>query len=160
MAYAKTRAWALRGGSGGGGTAAHGVWIKRLSPGEQADGKARDHFEGSSDEGRPARFRVYSCRTEKDAERLYKRLPSYDRRTAGASLGDESVASGQVLDGTRPTTVFHDKVRVGSTVLWTFAMGSAKAVTNERAEQAATQQTDRVEQARKGLKPTATADVP
>lgn len=105
-------------------------------------------------------FSVYSCRTEKDAERLYKKLPSYDRRTVRASLGDESVASGQLLDGTHPTAVMHDKVRVGRTVLWTSAMGSPKAVTSERAEMAATLQTDRVEQARKGLKPTAAADVP
>jgi hypothetical protein len=108
-------------------------------------------------------FTVYSCRTEAAAQRLYRRLPQYDPRPGGSRalhLGDESVASGQLLNGRHPVAVFHDKVRVGSTVLWTYAMGTEKAVTNERAEMAAKLQTERVQQAHDGLTPTASADVP
>lgn len=108
-------------------------------------------------------FTAYSCRTEGDAQRVYKALPDYDPRPDGAKdpqLGDESAASSDFLDGKASIAYFHDKVRVGSTVLWTYAMGSEKAVTSERAEMAAKLLTQRVQQAHKGLVPTASADVP
>ncbi|MFB6680155.1 hypothetical protein ACFCWG_48805 [Streptomyces sp. NPDC056390] len=108
-------------------------------------------------------FAVYSCRTEAAAQRLYRALPDYDPRPDGTrapDLGDESAASSDLPDGKLPVASFHDKVRVGSTVLWTYAMGTEKAVTNERAEMAAELQTKRVQQAHKGLAPTASADVP
>ncbi|MFI7367188.1 hypothetical protein ACIBO4_34075 [Streptomyces sp. NPDC050149] len=108
-------------------------------------------------------FTVYSCRTEGAAQRLYKALTDDDPRPDGAGgpqFGDESAVSSDLLDGEYPVAYIHNKVRVGSTVLWTYAMGSEKAVTSERAEMAAKLQTQRVQQAHKGLEPTASADVP
>lgn len=109
-------------------------------------------------------FNVYSCRTDDDARRLYKKLPAYDARPDTKKippLGDESTASATVLGNAQQSvSVFHDKVRVGTTVAWTYAMGSKKAVTTERAEMAAELQTDRVRQAHDGLKPTASVKVP
>lgn len=108
-------------------------------------------------------FTVYSCRTAGGAQRLYKALTADDPRSDGAGdpqFGDESAVSSDLLDGEYPVAYIHHKVRVGSTVLWTYAMGSEKAVTSERAEMAAKLQTQRVQQAHKGLEPTAGADVP
>lgn len=108
-------------------------------------------------------FTVYSCRTEGAAQRLYKALTADDPRSDGAEgpqLGDESAVSSDLLAGKYPVAYIHDKVRVGSTVLWTYAMGSEKAVTSERAQMAAELQTQRVQQVHEGLEPTASADVP
>ncbi|MEB8342867.1 hypothetical protein [Streptomyces endophyticus] len=108
-------------------------------------------------------FNVYSCRTEDHARRMYEALPDYAARPGSkkiSSLGDESAASSDVLKGEHPLVSFHDKVRVGRTVIWTYAMGTEKAVTGERAEMAAKLQADRVQQAHRGLKPTAHVDVP
>lgn len=108
-------------------------------------------------------FTVYSCRTEGAAQRLYKALTDDDQHPDGTrdpQLGDESAVSSDLLSGEYPVAYIHDKVRVGSTVLWTYAMGSEKAVTSERAEIAAKLQTERVQQAHEGMAPTASADVP
>ncbi|HEY9331568.1 MAG TPA: hypothetical protein VIS09_25560 [Streptomyces sp.] len=107
-------------------------------------------------------FTVYSCRTEGAAQRLYKALTDDDSRPEGTRdprLGDESSVSSDLLGGAYPVAYIHDRVRVGSTVLWTYAMGSEKAVTSERAEIAAKLQTQRVQEAHKGLEPTASVDV-
>ncbi|WP_158684961.1 hypothetical protein [Streptomyces sp. LaPpAH-108] len=108
-------------------------------------------------------FNVYSCRTVDGAKQLYKTLPDYTARPDNKkvrSLGDESAASSDVLKGPHTIVFFHDKVRVGTTVMWTYARGSDKSVTTERAEMAAELQTKRVQQAHKGVKPTASVNVP
>ncbi|RVU21426.1 hypothetical protein EOT10_25755 [Streptomyces antnestii] len=108
-------------------------------------------------------FTVYSCRTVSAAQLLYEAMPDYDKRADGAktpALGDESAASSSLLNGEHPVSIYHDKVRIGTTVLWTFAMGTEEAVTSERAELAAKLQVERVQQAHLGLKPSAHADVP
>ncbi|MFE6802781.1 hypothetical protein [Streptomyces sp. NPDC057681] len=108
-------------------------------------------------------FAVYSCRTVSAAQRLYETMPDYDKRADGAkipALGDESAASSHLQNGEHPVTYYHDKVRIGTTVLWTFAMGIEEAVTSERAELAAKLQVERVQQAHQGLKPSAHTNVP
>lgn len=108
-------------------------------------------------------FSVYSCRTVSAAQRLYETMPAYDRRADGAkipALGDESAAYSHLQKGEHSVAYYHDKIRVGTTVLWTYAMGAEEAVTSERAELAAKLQVERVQQARQGFKPSARADVP
>ncbi|WP_428950782.1 hypothetical protein [Streptomyces sp. cg35] len=105
-------------------------------------------------------FFVFSCRTTSAAHHLYSKLPDYRPLPAEAKrpkLGDESAASRNLLNGEHPTAEIYNKIRVGHTVVLTFAAGLEKAVTAERAEKAARLQTERVLQAHHGFKPTAQA---
>ncbi|MGY0020167.1 hypothetical protein ACVHNB_14425 [Streptomyces sp. YJ-C3] len=79
-------------------------------------------------------FFVFSCRTTSAAHHLYSKLPDYRPLPAEAKrpkLGDESAASRNLLNGEHPTAEIYNKIRVGHTVVLTFAAGLEKAVTAE-----------------------------